>query len=197
MEDVKLAARQQGLVAFELYGATYGSGGIGRESTNFSLLAQSYFTTQLQTDVLTVKTEHALATNSASFFGTFEFLALSVLFFVVSLCLFVHSLVSYRRIETEKGTPLLDLLSKLSYVTSRDLSRNEASYDGNQSPMHHVLHPSNAHSTLPEPLTDKVLPVNKAGNLSPKQERPDARSGKTSKKSKKSLKQYFKRIRPT
>jgi hypothetical protein len=129
MEDVKLAARQQGLVAFELYGATYGSGGIGRESTNFSLLAQSYFTTQLQTDVLTVKTEHALATNSASFFGTFEFLALSALFFVASLCLFVHSLVSYRRIEAEKGTPLLDLLTKSSsHVTSK---RSEESTEDN------------------------------------------------------------------
>jgi hypothetical protein len=130
MEDVKLAVRQQGLVAFELYGATYGSGGIGRESTNFSVLAQSYITTQLQTDVLTVKTEHALATNSASFFGTFEFLALSMLFFVVSLCLFVHSLVLHHRIETEKKRPLLDLLTKSSsHVTSK---RSEESTEENE-----------------------------------------------------------------
>jgi len=192
MEDVKLAVRQQGLVAFELYGATYGSGGIGRESIDFSVLAQSYITTQLQTDVLTVKTEHALAANSASFFGTFEFLALSMLFFVVSLCLFVHSLVSYHRIETVKGRPLLDLLSNLSsHVSSHNLSRDEASYAENLFPMPQILHPSKARKTLPQPLTDE------AENLSPKHERLDARSGKTSKKSKKSLKQYFKRMKLT
>jgi hypothetical protein len=108
MDDVKLAVRQQGLVAFEIFGATYGSGGIGRNATDPFDVANSYVTTQLTTDQATIKAEHALATiTSASFFGTYGFLELSVLFFFASFCLFVRALVPSRHKKSDKARPLL------------------------------------------------------------------------------------------
>jgi hypothetical protein len=86
----------------------------------------------------------------------------------------------------------LDLLSS----NDHDVSRNEASFADNQSPMPQVLHPSNAHSPLLQPVTEEICPANEVENPSSKQESLDPRSGHTSKKSK-SLKQYFKRIKPT
>jgi hypothetical protein len=84
----------------------------------------------------------------------------------------------------------------LPSTNGNDASRNGASFAVNQSPMPQALHSSNANSTLPQPLTEELLPENEAENLSPKQESLDARCGQTSKKSK-SLKQYFKRMKPT
>jgi hypothetical protein len=108
MDDVKLVVRQQGLVASEIFGATYGSGGIGRNATDLLDVLNSYFTTQLKTDEATVKAEHALATStSASFFGTYGFLVLSVLFFCASFCLFIRALVSSFHKNSDKALPLL------------------------------------------------------------------------------------------
>jgi hypothetical protein len=109
MDDVKLAARQQGLVAFELFGATYGSGGIGRSAANPSDEAKKLYSTQLKVDQATATAEHALSSSAGSFLEKFPYyLQLSVAFFLASLFVFIKTLhASRHEFRTDKARALL------------------------------------------------------------------------------------------
>ncbi len=132
MDDVKLAARQQGLLAFELYGATYGSGGIGRNATDPSDVAKAHFTTQLKVDQVTAMTEHALATSTGSYFEKFPyFFEVSIAFFLASLFVFIKALLADSRGQKEdKARPLLYSVSNAdTYLENFETSSSsECSY---------------------------------------------------------------------
>jgi hypothetical protein len=158
IDDVKLAVRQQGLVAFEIFGATYGSGGIGRNDTDLVDVANSYFTTQLKTVQATVKVEHALASSSsASFFGTYGFLGLSVLFFCSSFFTFIRTLVSSHHKKSDKARPLLD---SNSYSNSNMIPKDDETCSLNEKRYRSQTHDKMKQDTKVEPVIALTKPCN-------------------------------------
>jgi len=134
MDDVKLAVRQQGLVAFELFGATYGSGGIGRNITNPSDVAKEHYSAQLKVDQVTAMAEHALSSSTGLYLEKFPYyLEVSVAFFLASLFVFIKALHADRRgYRTDKARALLYSCSNAGTysVDSETSSSNESHLNG-------------------------------------------------------------------
>ena len=93
MQDIRLATRQQGLVRFEINGATYGSGGIGRAHTDI------------------VSWQHSEIEDAAKKSYSphdFPYMQLSLTFFLVSLAVFVKTTPVNIRRTCNQMNPLLD-----------------------------------------------------------------------------------------
>ena len=93
MQDIRLATRQQGLVRFEINGATYGSGGIGRTHTDIISWQHS---------------EIADAAKKSYSPHDFPYMQLSLTFFLVSLAVFVKTTPVNIRRTCNQINPLLD-----------------------------------------------------------------------------------------
>jgi hypothetical protein len=80
------------MVALERFGATYGSGGIGRNIANPMVGAKEHFSTQLKVDKVTTMVEKALSYSPGFYFKKFPYyLDVFIVFFLASLFIFYQS----------------------------------------------------------------------------------------------------------
>jgi hypothetical protein len=80
------------MVALELFGATYGSGGIGRNIANPMVVVKEHLSTQLKVDEVTTMVEKALSSSPGFYFEKFPcYLDVFIVFFLASLFVFYQS----------------------------------------------------------------------------------------------------------